>query len=116
MTYVDGYVLAVKTAKKAGYIKMALDAWPVFKDHGAMRMVENWGDDVPEGKLTSFPMAVKLEPDETVVFSWIIWPSKAARDEGMKKVMEDPRMVPPADMPFDGKRMIFGGFETFVDV
>ena len=116
MTYVDGFLLAVKTAKKDAYIKMAEDGWPIFKEHGALSMVETWGDDVPEGKLTSFPMAVKLEPDETVVFSWIVWPSKETRDKGMKAVMEDPRMKPPADMPFDGKRMIFGGFETIVDV
>ena len=116
MTYVDGFLIAVKTAKKDGYIKMAKDAWPIFKDHGALSMVENWGDDVPEGELTSFPMAVKLEPDETVVFSWIVWPSRKARDEGIKKVMEDPRMKQPDDMPFDMKRMIFGGFTTIVDV
>lgn len=116
MTYIDGFLLAVKTAKKDAYIKMAQDVWPMFKEHGALSMVENWGDDVPEGKLTSFPMAVKLEADETVVFSWITWASKDARDKGMKAVMEDPRMKPPADMPFDGKRMIFGGFETIVDV
>jgi uncharacterized protein YbaA (DUF1428 family) len=79
-------------------------------------MVECWGDDVREGKLTSFPMAVKLEKDETVVFSWIVWPSKAVRDAGMKKVMEDPRMKGPDDMPFDGKRMIYGGFQTIVDI
>ena len=116
MAYVDGFLLAVKTAKKDAYIKMANECGPVFKKHGALSMVENWGDDVPEGKLTSFPMAVKLEADETVVFSWIVWPSKKVRDEGMKAVMEDPDMKPPADMPFDGKRMIFGGFQTVVDV
>lgn len=116
MTYVDGYVLAVKTDKKDAYVSMAKETWPLFKEHGALSMVENWGDDVPDGMVTSFPMAVKLEPDETVVFSWILWPSKAVRDEGMKKAMEDPRMKPPADMPFDGKRMIFGGFETILAV
>ncbi len=116
MNYVDGFLLAVKNDKKDAYIKMAKEVGPVFLEHGALKMVECWGDDVPEGKLTSFPMAVKLEKDETVVFSWIVWPSKAVRDAGMKKVMEDPRMKPPADMAFDGKRMIFGGFQIIVDI
>ncbi len=81
-----------------------------------MSLVECWGDDVPDGKLTSFPMAVKCKPDETVVFSWIVWPSRQARDAGMKKVMGDPRVDPRANpMPFDGARLIYGGFETIVD-
>ncbi len=86
----------------------------VFKEYGALRTVEAWGDDVPTGKTTSFPQAVKLEPGETVVFSWVTWPSRAVRDAGMKKAMEDPRMK-EAEMPFDGKRMIYGGFETILD-
>ena len=81
------------------------------KEFGATTVVDCWGDDVPEGKVTSFPMAVKLEPGETVAFSWIIWPSREARDAGNKKMMDDPRMQPTGDMPFDMKRMIFGGFE-----
>ena len=114
--YVDGYVLAVSTAKRDAYRKLAQDAAVVFKEHGALSIVECWGDDVPEGKLTSFPMAVQAEPDETVVFAWITWPSRAARDEGMRKAMEDQRMDHRPDaMPFDGKRMIFGGFEAIVD-
>ena len=81
-----------------------------------MKLVECWGDDVPDGKLTSFPMAVKRKDDETVVFSWIISPSRRVRDEGMKKVMTDPRLHPDTNpMPFDGKRMIYGGFEMIVD-
>ena len=117
MTYIDGYVLAVKTAEKQTYIKLAESMVEIFKEHGAIQVVENWGDDVPEGKLTSFPMAVKCEADETVVFSWIVWPSRELRNEGMAKVMQDPRMQPDkmTDMPFDGKRMIFGGFETIVN-
>lgn len=80
-------------------------------------MLECWGEDVPEGKLTSFPMAVKLEPDETVVFSWIVWPSKDARNSGMAKVMADPRFDPVTNpMPFDGKRVIYGGFVPIVEV
>ena len=88
----------------------------VCRDHGALRVVECWGDDVPRGKLTDMYLAVKAEPDETVCFSWIEWPSKAARDEGMAKIMADPRMQPGAiPMPFDGKRIIFGGFVPLLD-
>lgn len=116
MTYVDGFVLAVPTANKEKYLKLAQDAAPVFKEHGALSVVECWGDDVPEGKVTSFPMAVKCEDDESVVFSWVIWPSRQTRDDGMKKVMEDERLKAHANaMPFDGKRMIFGGFDVIVD-
>lgn len=116
MFYVDGYVLAVPTANKEAYKKVALIASAVFKENGALKVVECWGDDVPEGKLTSFPMAVKCEPNETVVFSWIIWPTRKIREQGMEKTMADPRMQPgTTPMPFDGKRMIFGGFEMLVD-
>ncbi|MGH7125046.1 MAG: DUF1428 domain-containing protein [Stellaceae bacterium] len=116
MMYVDGFVAAVPTANRDAYRRHAEAAAVVFKEHGALRLVECWGDDVPDGKLTSFPMAVKKEPDETVVFSWITWPSREARDAGMKKVMEDPRIRPEANpMPFDGKRLIYGGFSVLVD-
>ncbi|OYW82428.1 MAG: RNA signal recognition particle [Asticcacaulis sp. 32-58-5] len=114
MSYIDGYVVPVSTDKREAYLKSAIDGAAVFKEHGAVRVVETWGDDVPEGKLTSFAFSVKLEPGETVVFSWIEWPSKEARDLGMKKAMEDPRLT-EADMPFDGKRMIYGGFEVLLD-
>ena len=117
MEYVDGYVIAVPEANKERYRALAETAASVFKDHGALSVVECWGDDVPEGKLTSFTMAVKREPNETVVFSWVTWPSRTARDEGWKKVMADPRLQPDKNpMPFDGKRMIYGGFETIVDL
>jgi uncharacterized protein YbaA (DUF1428 family) len=117
MSYVDGFVCAVPTANREKYRKHAEAAAVVFKEHGALSVVECWGDDVPEGKLTSFPMAVKRQPDETVVFSWIVWPSRQARDAGMKKVMADPRLQPGTNpMPFDGKRLIFGGFEVIVGV
>lgn len=96
--------------------KFAEDAAVIFKEYGALKLVECWGDDVPDGELTSFPMAVKCEENETVVFSWIVWPSRAARDDGNKKAMSDPRMQNMEEMPFDGKRMIFGGFETIVDL
>ena len=117
MTYVDGFVLAVPTANKEKYIKHAQDFAAVFKEYGALKLVECWGDDVPDGEVTSFPMAVKRKPDETVCFSWVLWPSKEARNEAMPKVMEDPRLQPDVSpMPFDGKRMIFGGFEMILDV
>jgi len=116
MPYIDGFVAAVPTANRDAYLKHAAEAAQVFREYGALQLVECWGDDVPDGQLTSFPMAVKKGPDETVVFSWIAWPSKEARDEGHKKVMADPRMQPDANpMPFDGKRMIYGGFEMILD-
>ena len=116
MDYVDGFVIAVPTANKATYRQHAETAAKVFKEFGALKVIECWGDDVPEGKLTSFPMAVQRKPDETVVFSWITWPSRQVRDEGMKKVMADPRLDPGENpMPFDGKRMIYGGFQMIVD-
>ena len=116
MEYVEGLVAAVPTRNKDKFIKHARDAAAVFKDHGASRLVECWGDDVPEGQVTSFPMAVQCKPDETVVFSWIVWPSKEVRDKGMEAVMNDPRMTEEANpMPFDGSRLIFGGFQVILD-
>jgi uncharacterized protein YbaA (DUF1428 family) len=115
MDYVDGFVAAVPTANREAFRKHAAEAAAVFKELGAIQVIECWGDDVPDGKLTSFPMAVKREADETVVFSWIRWPSRAVRDEAMAKVMDDPRLKPDVNpMPFDGKRMIFGGFQMIV--
>jgi uncharacterized protein YbaA (DUF1428 family) len=116
MTYIDGFVAAAPTANRDVYRKHAEKAASVFKEHGASKVVECWGDDVPDGKLTSFPMAVRKNDDETVVFSWIVWPSRRARDEGMKKVMTDPRVQPNVNpMPFDGKRLIYGGFEILFE-
>ena len=116
MSYIDGFVAAVPTANREAYRKYAEEAAAVFREHGALKLVECWGDDVPEGKLTSFPLAVKCQPDETVVFSWIVWPSKEVRDAGIQKIMADPRLQPEVNpMPFDGQRMIFGGFEVLVD-
>ena len=115
MTYVDGFVIPVPTANKEAYRKLAEDAAAVFKDHGALTLVECWGDDIPVGKVNCFNSAVLREPEESVVFAWITWPSKAVRDEGMKKVMHDPRMeAHQGNIPFDGKRMIFGGFDVLV--
>ena len=115
MSYVDGFVCAVPSANRAAYLQHAQDAAAIFKEYGALSVVECWGDDVPEGKLTSFPLAVKCEAGETVVFSWITWDSRAARDAAWAKVMADPRMQPGANpMPFDGKRLIYGGFEVLL--
>lgn len=116
MSYVDGFVLAVPTAKKDEYLEMAAKCAEVFKENGALRQVECWGDDVPQGEITSFPMAVQCKEDETVVFSWIIWPSKVVRDSGMEKCMQHPLFQNDVNpMPFDGKRMIFGGFEMAME-
>lgn len=112
MQYVDGIVIPVSTADQEAYAQYARELGPIFKEYGALQVVDCWGDDVPEGKLTSFPMAVKREPHETVVFSWIVWPSRAVRDAGWEKLMADPRMKDPERKPpFDGKRMIYGGFQ-----
>jgi uncharacterized protein YbaA (DUF1428 family) len=110
MNYIDGFVTPVSAANKAAFIQHSKDMGALLKEFGALSVVDCWGDDVPEGKITSFPMAVKLEPGEVVVFSWIEWPNKAARDEGMQRAMTDPRMT-AASMPFDGKRLIYGGFQ-----
>jgi uncharacterized protein YbaA (DUF1428 family) len=116
MTYVEGFVVAVPTANKEAYRKHAADAAPLFKEFGATRMVECWGDDVPDGKLNDFKGAVQAKPDETVVFSWFEYPDRAARDAATEKMMSDPRMEQMgADMPFDGQRMIFAGFDSIVD-
>ena len=115
MTYIDGFVLAVPTANKERYLKHAHDCVPIFKKYGALRLVENWGVDVPDGETTSFPMAVKRNDDETILFSWIEWPSKEVRDKGMKELEKDPFFSQEHDIPFDGKRMIFGSFETILD-
>ena len=116
MSYIDGFAAAVPTANREAYCRHAEAGAVVFKEHGATKVVECWGDDVPDGKLTSFPLAVQRKPDETVVFAWIVWPSKAVRDAGMAKVMVDPRLKPEVNpMPYDGKRLIYGGFEVLVE-
>lgn len=118
MQYVDGYIIAVPKENKADYIKLAELSAQVFKDHGAVSIMENWADDVPDGKLTSLPMAVQCQDNEEVVFSWVVWPSKEAREKGNSSAMEDPRFKDwdPSAMPFDGKRMIFGGFSNIVEL
>ena len=115
MSYVDGYVLAVPTAKADTYRAFAEKYAPMFKEYGAAHVVECWGDDVPHGETTDFYRAVQARDDETVVFSWVIWPDKATRDDGMARAMEDPRFSEDVEMPFDGRRMIMGGFRTIVE-
>jgi len=117
MTYIDGFVAAVPTANKQKFIDHAEKGDSVFVEMGATRVLECWGDDVPEGSVTDFRRAVKAEDDETVVFSWIEWPDKATRDAAMSKVMEDSRLQPDQNpMPFDGKRLVYGGFEPVVEL
>ena len=117
MGYVDGFVAAVPAANKESFRRHAAEAAPLFKEFGATRVVECWGDDVPEGKLTDFRRAVRATEDEVVVFSWIEYPSKEARDAADERIRADPRMQAMGDtMPFDGKRMIFGGFAPILDV
>jgi uncharacterized protein YbaA (DUF1428 family) len=113
MDYVDGFVAAVKTARREEYRAFNERILPMFKEYGALQVVECWGDDVPEGEVTSFSMAVKREADESVVFSWVTWPSKEVRDAAWVKIIEDERMA--GDMPLDGKRLIHGGFQLIVD-
>lgn len=115
MTYYSGFLLAVPTANRQKYIDMAQGAWPMFKRYGAIRMVECWGADVPHGKVTDFYMATKAKDDETVVFSWIEWPDRATADAGFEKMMSDPEMKMPPEMPFDGIRMMWGGFDPILD-
>jgi uncharacterized protein YbaA (DUF1428 family) len=114
MAYIDGFVAAVSTANKDVYREHATRMAAIMKRYGATRCVETWGDDVPEGKVTSFTMAVQRKEDEAVVFSWVWWPDKAARDAAWKQMMGDQEMN-AEEMPFDGKRMIFGGFEVLVE-
>jgi uncharacterized protein YbaA (DUF1428 family) len=114
MTYVDGFLVPVPNGKRREYTEVAEAAAEIFREHGALAVVECWGDDVPDGQVTDFRRAVAANPDETVVFSWIIWPSREARDRGNAAMMADDRMR-DAPMPFDGKRMVYGGFETIVD-
>ena len=119
MTYVDGFVIAVPKANKQKFIDHANQGDSVFAELGATRILECWGDDVPEGTVTDFRRAVQANDDEAVVFSWVEWPDKATRDAAMGKMDElmktDPRMNPEKNpMPFDGKRMIYGGFSPVV--
>ncbi|MEO1280229.1 MAG: DUF1428 domain-containing protein [Pseudomonadota bacterium] len=111
MPYIDGFVAAVPTENRDAFIAHAKRTWPIFQELGALAQWEGWGDQVPDGELTSFGKAVQAKEDETVVFSWVAWPDQATRDAGWEKMMSDPTMEERmGQMPFDGKRMIFGGF------
>ena len=113
MTYIDGFVLAVPTSNKEAYRKMASDASKIFVKHGAIAFLEGWGEDVPQGKVNCLNTAVMKKPDETVMFSWIVWPDRAARDAGNAAVMVEPDLGGPGmEPPFDGSRMIYGGLEN----
>jgi uncharacterized protein YbaA (DUF1428 family) len=119
MAYVDGFVVPLPKRNLDAYKKMSLACGAIWREFGALEFRECIGDDVPPGKVTSFPLSVQLQEDETVVFSWIVYESRAKRDEINDKVMQDPRMkdfMDPQTMPFDGKRMIWGGFEMLVDL
>ncbi|MET0508173.1 MAG: DUF1428 domain-containing protein [Burkholderiaceae bacterium] len=117
-SYVQGFVLAVPHDRKADYITMAETAWPLFEEYGATRHVEAWQGDVPHGKQTDFYRTVKAEPNEAIVFSFVEWPSRELCDAGQEKMMNDERIGPPdgMTMPFDGKRMIWGGFRPVYEV
>ena len=109
--YVQGFMIPVPEGRQEDYRKMADDAWTMFKGYGATSVVEAWGDDVPEGKQTDFYRAVKAEPGEKIVFSYMTWPSRAVCDAASEKMQNDPDMKMPDDIPFDAKRMVWGGFE-----
>ncbi|MEQ1438776.1 DUF1428 domain-containing protein [Fontimonas sp. SYSU GA230001] len=117
MSYVDGFVLPVPRDKLAEYRRMARKAGRIWREHGALEFRECVADDVKPGKWTSFPQAVKLKPGEVVMFSWIVYKSRRDRDRINAKVMADPRLkMDPATMPFDGKRMFWGGFKPIVEL
>lgn len=115
MTYYQGFVLAVPTANKEEFVSHAKAAWPYFKKKGALRMVECWGEDVPHGKETDFYRATKCKDNETPLFSWIEWPDRATADKANAEMMDDPAMQEIPEMPFDGMRMMWGGFTPVVD-
>ena len=119
MSYVDGFVLAVPRKNLAAYKRLARKSGQVWREHGALEYVECVADDVKPGKVTSFPQAVKLKADEVVVFSWVVYKSRAQRDKVLEKVMKDPRLadtMDPKKLPFDGMRMFWGGFKPIVEL
>ncbi|KFI33344.1 hypothetical protein CG51_13690 [Haematobacter missouriensis] len=117
MSYVEGFILAVPADRREDYRRHAEEGAALLRQFGAIRIVEAWGDDVKEGKWTDFRRAVKAEEGEDVMFSWMEFPSRAVRDSAFEKMMSDPRMEKMGkNMPFDGKRMVFGGFEVILDI
>jgi len=116
MTYIQGFVIPVPKAKKETYIKVAAASGPIFQEYGAVRILESWSEETPDGKVTDFKMAVKAEADEAVVFSWIEWPDKATCDAATEKMEKDPRWEKMGEMPFDGKRMIYAGFDPIFEI
>lgn len=114
MSYIDLYVMAVPVANKEKFIEHAKEFDPMFKEYGALSVVECWGNDIPEGELTSLHKAVMRKDDEQIVAGWVVWPDKATRDKGCEEMMKDERMT--SDMPFDGKRMIFGSFDMLFEL
>lgn len=115
MTYYSGFVLAVPTANKQAFIDHAVESWPIFKKRGAIRMIEGWGEDVPHGKETDFYRATNCKDDETPMFSWIEWPDRETADKAFAAMAEDFEGKEMPEMPFDGKRMFWGGFTPIVD-
>jgi uncharacterized protein YbaA (DUF1428 family) len=109
MTYITGFLIPVKSENKDRYIQSARKSWPLFQKYGCLEQVECWGEDVPDGEVTSFPMAVKAEKDEVVVLSWLRWPDRPTADKCFAEMMNDPDFD-GMDMPFDGKRMMWAGF------
>lgn len=118
MTYIDGFVLAVPKANKEAFRESAEKVDILFKKHGALQVIESWADDVPKGETTDFYRAVKAKDDEAIVFSWVLWPDKAIRDTGNEKAFVEMQKMSEEieNMPFDGKRLIYGGFEAIVDL
>ncbi|WP_431299369.1 DUF1428 domain-containing protein [Tabrizicola sp. BL-A-41-H6] len=112
MPYIDGFLIPVRNQDRDRYREHELQWWPMFKGFGALTLVVGWGDDVPAGTHTDFRRAVDLQPDETVVFSWITWPDKETRDRAHARMMDE---MPEVEMPFDGKRMVYGGFAALID-
>ena len=113
--YVNGFILAVPESNKQAYIDVAKKFWPLAKEFGALTQVECWEADVKDGHTTDFRMATKAQDGEKIVFSWVTWPDKTTAEAAEKKMMEDPRMADFGEMPFDGKRMVYGGFEPIVN-
>jgi len=115
MTYIQGFIIPVSKAKKAAYIKVAQASGVIFQEYGAVRIVESWSETTPDGKVTDFKKAVQAEEFEAVVFSWIEWPDKATCDSATEKMEKDPRWEKMGEMPFDGKRMIYAGFDPIFE-